>query len=239
MYYEESKKNLMALLRQNGCPSVFLTLSCAEFDWPELLKEIAETVYRRKFTVEQVEALSDKEKKRLISENVVQSTLHFQRRIEKMFSLMGYDFFEEGTNAFHVSSYFFRVEFQQRGAPHIHSLLWIKDRDNKDAPNFWINPEKEKETPLKAKTDKMTENSNKLLQDQKRIKEIEKFADLLISTSSENIACEKHESTITQDGDQLDCNECENLRGKVNKYQNHKHTITCAKKKKTISIKEN
>ena len=40
MYYEESKKNLMALLRQNGCPSVFLTISCAEFDWPELLKEI-------------------------------------------------------------------------------------------------------------------------------------------------------------------------------------------------------
>ena len=50
MYYEESKKNLMALLRQNGCPSLFLTLSCAEFDWPELLKEIAETVYRRKFS---------------------------------------------------------------------------------------------------------------------------------------------------------------------------------------------
>ena len=47
MYYEESKKNLMALLRQNGCPSIFLTLSSAEFDWPVLLKEICETVYRR------------------------------------------------------------------------------------------------------------------------------------------------------------------------------------------------
>ena len=32
MYYEESNKNLMALLRQNGCPSAFLTLSCAEFE---------------------------------------------------------------------------------------------------------------------------------------------------------------------------------------------------------------
>ena len=44
MYYEQSKKNLMASLRQHGCPSIFLTLSCAEFDWPELLKEILETV---------------------------------------------------------------------------------------------------------------------------------------------------------------------------------------------------
>ena len=68
MYYEESKKNLMALLRQNGCPSVFLTLSCAEFDWLELLKEIAETCYRKKFTDQQIEELPDSEKKRLISE---------------------------------------------------------------------------------------------------------------------------------------------------------------------------
>ena len=50
MYYEDSKKNIMALLRQKGCPSIFLTLSSAEFDWPELLKEIAETVYRREFS---------------------------------------------------------------------------------------------------------------------------------------------------------------------------------------------
>ena len=91
MYYEESKKNLMALLRQNGCPSIFLTLSCAEFDWPELVKEIAETVYRKKFTMKQIEGLTNQEKNKLVSENVVQSTLHFQKRIEKMFSLMGYD----------------------------------------------------------------------------------------------------------------------------------------------------
>ena len=77
MYYEESKKNLMALLRQNGCPSAFLTLSCAEFDWPELLKEIVETVQRRKVTMEYVENLPDKVKNKLISENVVQTTLHF------------------------------------------------------------------------------------------------------------------------------------------------------------------
>ena len=134
MYYEESKKNLMATLRQQGCPSVFLTLSCAEFDWVELLKEIAETVYRRKYTDEEIHGMPTKERNKLISQNVVQSTLHFQKRVEKMFSLMGYNFFEEGETAFHVSSYFFRVEFQQRGAPHIHSLLWLKDRNNKDAP---------------------------------------------------------------------------------------------------------
>ena len=61
-YYEKSKMNLMALIRQLGCPTAFLTLSCAEFDWKELLKEIAETVYRREFTFEEIEEMSDREK---------------------------------------------------------------------------------------------------------------------------------------------------------------------------------
>ena len=33
MYYEEAKKNVMAILRQKGSPSLFLTLSCAEYSW--------------------------------------------------------------------------------------------------------------------------------------------------------------------------------------------------------------
>ena len=142
MYYEESKKNLLALLRQNGCPSIFLTLSCAEFDWPDLLKEIIETVKREKVTKEYIEGLTDSEKNKIISENVVQSTLHFQKRIEKMFYLMQQDFFEGKKESYHVSSYFYRIEFQQRGAPHVHSLLWLKDQLGDEAPSFWIDPER-------------------------------------------------------------------------------------------------
>jgi len=26
-----------------------------------------------------------------------------------------------------IADYFFRLEFQQRGSPHIHGLVWIKD----------------------------------------------------------------------------------------------------------------
>ena len=26
-----------------------------------------------------------------------------------------------------IADYFYRVEFQQRGSPHIHGLFWIKD----------------------------------------------------------------------------------------------------------------
>ena len=187
MYYEESKKKLMALLRQNGCPSVFLTLSCAEFDWPELLREIAETVYRRKFTDQEINDLSEMEKKKLISENVVQSTLHFQRRFEKLFALMGYDLFEDGNQCYHVSSYFFRVEFQQRGAPHVHSLLWLKDKKGIEAPNFWIDT---KLTEVKDQEDQVKDNNIKKKQYEAKMNEIEVFADHLITTSADDIRCE-------------------------------------------------
>ena len=50
MCFEKSKKNVVAL-RQFGYPTLLLTLSSTEFDWPELLKEVAETVYRRKFSI--------------------------------------------------------------------------------------------------------------------------------------------------------------------------------------------
>ena len=112
MYFEEAKKNCMALIRQNGCPSLFLTLSSAEFDWPFLLKEIAETVYRKKFTLEEIDQLSTKEKNKLLSENFVQSTLHFQKRIEKMFQLLSLDFFKVKDKIYHAASYFFLIEFQ-------------------------------------------------------------------------------------------------------------------------------
>ena len=50
MYYEDATKNVMAIIRQNGSPSLFLTLSSAEYSWQILLKEIMETVKGRKVT---------------------------------------------------------------------------------------------------------------------------------------------------------------------------------------------
>ena len=116
MYYEESKKNLFALLRQYGCPSIFLTLSMAEFQWDDLFKEILQTVYRRVFTDEEVAEIDQKQRNKLISENYVQSTLHFQKRIEKTFSLLkGDNFLTPSSDAsYHVEQYFYRIEFQQR-----------------------------------------------------------------------------------------------------------------------------
>ena len=60
------------------------------------------------------------------------------------------------------------------------------------------------------------------------------MADFLISTSSDDVSCEKHKSK-----QEFNCTECQLLKEKVDKYQSHNHMFTCSKKLKTLTIKEN
>ena len=199
MYFEEAKRNVMATLRQNGSPSLFLTLSCAEYSWAELLKEIFETVYRRKATQKELDDLTPQERNKLISENVVQSTLHFQKRIEKELKLMTFSKFFDDNCPYSVSSYFYRIEFQQRGAPHVHCLLWLEDEDGNPAPTFW------------ASDDDETIGKNK---SGKKIENIENIAMMLISGSMDSALCDEHHSEYqklkktTKDENGTTCGSC-------------------------------
>ena len=84
-----------------------------------------------------------------------------------------------------------------------------------------------------ASENEETDIDYKIKKDQERIKNIETFADSLITTSPDDIKCGKH---MQYDKDFV-CDECESLKEKAKKYQTHNHTFTCAKKKKTITIK--
>ena len=58
----------------------------------------------------------------------------------------------------------------------------------------------------------------------------------MITTNPNEIHCEDHK--FIQEDESI-CNKCKSLKEKVLKYQSHKHTFTCAKKRKTVTIKEN
>ena len=132
-------------------------------------------------------------------------------------------FFTGDTETYHVSSYFYRIEFQQRGAPHVHSLLWMKNQKNEDAPNFWIDTDSVAQEEAASKQDQCKSQQDKhSINNEARIKQVKQFADFLISTSSEDIFCDKHGSTIEQE-ETLDCTECTFLKEKVDKYQRHNH----------------
>ena len=59
MYYEDAKQNLIAFIRQNGCPSLFMTLSSAEYQWKELVRQILETEWKQEVSMAYVLSLSE------------------------------------------------------------------------------------------------------------------------------------------------------------------------------------
>ena len=99
----------MAMLRQKGCPTIFLTMSCVEYKWKELVRQILEKEWNQPVSMEYVDKLSNGERNKIITENAVQSTVHFQKRIEKIFNLLKYDDVFDG---FHVADFHYRIEFQ-------------------------------------------------------------------------------------------------------------------------------
>ena len=115
MYFQDVKKRLMATIRQKGSPTLFCTFSAAEFQWDELVQSIYETVYKTKVSLDFIKAQDSSWKNKLVSENVVQSTMHFAKRTEKLMTFLKLDspFVHNGIK-YHVVAFFFRVEFQVR-----------------------------------------------------------------------------------------------------------------------------
>ena len=100
-----------------------MTLSCADLRWPELFQIIART-NGKNITTEEVEALSYDERCRLLNLNPVIVAKHFQYRVETFFTEILL------TNAHPIGKiiyYALRIEFQMRGSPHLHALIWTSD----------------------------------------------------------------------------------------------------------------
>ena len=75
-------------------------------------------------TDEQVEALSYNEKCSLLNLNPVVVAKHFQYRVETFFK----DVLMTNANPIgKITYYALRIEFQMRGSPHLHALIWTSD----------------------------------------------------------------------------------------------------------------
>ncbi|PIK54244.1 hypothetical protein BSL78_08871 [Apostichopus japonicus] len=123
-YWERSKKELFAMIPQLGIPTWFLSFSAAETRWLHLLKILRRTVKHKHFTDEELLNMNWNEKSDLIQSDPVTCARHFDymfRRFLNNFLYSSYHPIGE------IIDHFYRVEFQQRGSPHIHMLVWVKD----------------------------------------------------------------------------------------------------------------
>ena len=128
-YWFIRQSELRCMICEWGSPTLFLTFSCAEYESPDI------TEYLRR--VNDVSASYDIGK--LCTEDPIS--------VSRKFSLKFHSFFHtvlvKGEVLGKVEHFYWKKEYQARGAPHYHVLLWIGDapvigRDDPDRVLAWI-----------------------------------------------------------------------------------------------------
>ena len=133
-YWHTVLHDVLAMVRQLGIPTFFLTLSAADLQWPSVLKSIA-LQYGTELSDDDVSHMSWEQKCSWLRCNPVTAARMFQHRLNTFFKTFLY------SNAHpigEIQDHVIRIEFQARGSPHAHCVLWVKS-----APKLGINTDEE------------------------------------------------------------------------------------------------
>ncbi|XP_032445815.1 uncharacterized protein LOC116736996 [Xiphophorus hellerii] len=127
-YWEKGLRDLHAMVRQLGKPTFFCTFSAAEMRWPEVIEAVksqhGEQVH---FSELDWNAKCD-----ILRSNPVTVMRMFEKRVDALFRDL---ILSPAQPIGPVEDYFYRVEFQARGSPHIHAVIWIKDAPEMEDPS--------------------------------------------------------------------------------------------------------
>ena len=80
------------------------------------------------YSEEEIENLSWQEKTKLVQKDPVTCSRYFDHRVQEFLNTILKSSCEPIGK---VKDFFYRVEFQQRGSPHIHMLVWIENAPKK------------------------------------------------------------------------------------------------------------
>ena len=129
-YFEKAKKDLFAMIRQLGPASLFCSFSSAETQWIHLLRILGQLVDNKMYSNTELENMNWDEKCRLIQSDPVTCARHFDYQISQFLTNF---LLNDAKPLGNISDWFYRVEYQQRGSPHIHMLIWLES-----APVFGV-----------------------------------------------------------------------------------------------------
>ena len=188
-YTKKKKNEFIGKLENLGCFTFFFTLSCADMRWSEnftslLHLEGYKINYSTEFDEVLIEDPNDPDqmlsiaefldlnegKHEFIRKNILNSTRNFDQRVKLFIK----NIIMSKYNEMHASFYNYRVEFQLRGAGHIHGCIWINFKDfMKDERNAGFQG-------IDAVFEKIT-NEQKLTSKEKAL--VAAFADKFITVS--------------------------------------------------------
>ncbi|XP_062571568.1 uncharacterized protein LOC134233602 [Saccostrea cucullata] len=119
-YWSSAQKDLFAMLRQLGIPTWFCSFSAAEHRWNDAVR----TILRQQNDERDPCMLDWSEKNETLRKNPVTVARMFEHRFHVF---QGDVIFSPSEPIGKVVDFFQRVEFQQRGSPHMHCLYWVEN----------------------------------------------------------------------------------------------------------------
>ena len=116
------------MIRQLGLPTWFISLSAADTKWHDLIVMLGKLNEKKDYTNDLLDGKLDWEHvTKLVSSDPVTCARYFNNRTETFIR----DVLGSPHNPIHeVTDNVYRVEFQHRGSPHIHMLIWTKMHPN-------------------------------------------------------------------------------------------------------------
>ncbi|GBP96341.1 hypothetical protein EVAR_95634_1 [Eumeta japonica] len=125
-YWESRRKDLFAMIRQLGKPTVFLTMSANEISWKWLLKTLHKLKYGTEITDLEIDQLHYKVKAELINEDAVTCAIYFNKLVNVIVKILQHKTVSP-FGKHYVQHYFKSIEFQHSGSPRAHILLWLNE----------------------------------------------------------------------------------------------------------------
>ena len=122
-FWQLKRTEVNAMIRDFGPPSLFLTFSCAEYNSTDISDELK--------LANSLPIHSNPNIPQLCCEAPITVTRQFDSTFQTFFL----EVILKGECLGKVSNYYFKKEYQARGAPHYHVLLWIEG-----APVIGVNP---------------------------------------------------------------------------------------------------
>lgn len=111
-FWKNTLFNLLAMIRNIGPPTLFLTLSSNDYRWEELAMTLQ--------LCNRVEDINIKSLPNDVKQDPLMTAIHFDRKWRALFK---YVLKGSSKPLGEINDHFIRVEFQARGSPHLHLFL--------------------------------------------------------------------------------------------------------------------
>jgi len=124
VYWRQRSRDLLSTVCSPimKTPTIFMTLSAANAFWVDFMASALPNM-----SDEDIATMTKSQRNDVLAENPDLAVSHFHYRWMALWDeiLNG-----ESKPLGEIEDYFWRIEFQARGSPHVHMMLWIKDAPN-------------------------------------------------------------------------------------------------------------